>query len=230
MTNLNSICYDLISTIKGSARFSDDNTISISQIEYLVINNRSLLIRRDLTKGRAISDNITQILPCIPVIQVDSSECSCNVPSDCTILRTKDKMPTPIEIYNQDLITRVSGVDVQGRGWSIISYARASVSGLNSWTAKSPKAFFHNGYIYIINAPIVKYISVSLVAEDPREASVLSTCSGAPCYTNDMDFPISNYMLPLLKEMILKDLKIEVSVPSDFKGDERNKTEPQSNS
>ena len=229
MASLSEIIYDELTTIKGSGRFSDDNMIPIEQLEYLNINNRSYLIRQDQNKGRSLSDNITQVLPCVEVVSVSTSECPCNVEIDCTILRTKNRIPRPIELFQKDLITRVSGADMTGKGWSIISFARASVAGSNNLTSQTPKAFLHDGYVYILFAPAgIKYISISLVAEDPREAASFANCSGGVCYTNDMPFPISNYMIPLLKEMVLKDLKIEITVPVDYKGDEKSKGEPQS--
>lgn len=228
MATLNEIIYDTLGTIKGTGKFSDDNDIPIQQVEYIAINVRAFLIRQDQAKGRSISDNITQILPCVPVQVISTSQCPCYVPIDCTVVRTVNKIPKPIETQYSELITKVSGSEVTAVGWSIISFARASVSGTSKFTDKNPKAFFNNGYIYVINAPAgLEYISISLVQEDPRESANILNCSGTPCYSNDDRFPISNYMIPTLKELILKDLKIQIQAPIDYKGDEKNKSEPQ---
>ena len=226
-TSLNSFVYDVLSTIEGASRLSDDIEISNEQIEYLACNNRAFLIRQDQNKGRSLSDNVIQVLSCVEVIEVDASEC-CDIQTECHILRTKNRIPRPIEVHQKDLIVRVAGIDMLGKGWSIVPYARAIRSGISKHTKNTTRAFFHNGYVYIINAPVgIKKISISLVAEDPREAGQFANCSGNPCYTNDDSFPISNHMLPLLKDLVLKDLKIMVSVPSDQRGNESQKTQPQ---
>lgn len=227
MATLNEITFDILSTIKGSSRFSDDSTHTIEHIEFMICNIRAFLIRQDLNKGRSLSDNIIQVLPCVDVTQIDVSECPCSVSTDCTILRTTLQLPKSLELHQKDLITRVAGADVLGKGFSIIPYSRASTAGLNRQTSNSTKVFLHNRYLYLINPPNLKKISVSIVAEDPRDAGVFSTCSGIACYTNNSEFPISAHMIPTLKELVLKDLKIEIQVPQDTKGDEANKTQSQ---
>jgi len=228
MATLNEITYSTLETVKGSGRYSDDSQITIPHIEFIAINNRAFLIRNDQSKGRSLSDNIIQTLSCVPVTQIDVSLCPCRVSTDCTIMRTTNKIPRPLELHQKDLITKVSGVDVTSKGWSIISFSRASVAGTNKMTKDNTKVFFHNGYIYLLNPPAgLKYISIDMVAEDPREAAMVSNCAGEPCYTSDSRFPISNYMIPLLKEMILKELQIETQSPVDYKGDEKNNSNSQ---
>ena len=227
MPSLNELTFDTLSTIKGSTRFSDDSDHTIEHIEFIICNIRAFLIRQDLNKGRSLSDNIIQTLPCIDVQQIDVSECPCSINTDCTIMRTTLQIPKPIELHQKDLITRVAGADVLGKGLSIIPYSRVSTAGLNRQTANSTKVFLHNRYLYFINPPNLRKISVSLVLEDPRDASTFNTCSGAICYSNESEFPISAHMIPTLKELVLKDLKIEIQVPQDNRGDEANKTESQ---
>lgn len=226
MITLNQLIFDCLGTISASDRISDDSSISEEHIKFLILNNRVNLIKMDLQKGRSISDNITQILPCVNVIKADNSEC-CEISTNCNLLRTESKIPRPLELGQKDIFTRISGVDRTGIGFSIISYARASVAGTSKWTRNTPKAFFQNGYIYLMNPPNINKISVNSVFQDPTEAAAFSTCSGTLCYSDDSEFPISSWMIPALKELVLKDLKIQVSVPSDTTGDESQKTQSQ---
>ncbi len=227
MISLNTIIYDCLATIGGTDLLSDDSVLSNEHVAYLANNNRAFLLRQDANKGRSLSDNIIQVLPCVDVSQIDVSECPCTVSTDCTIMRTVSKLPKFIELYQKDLVTRVSGADLTGIGFSIIPYARASVAGTSKWTKSNTKVFLHNRYIYLINPPVLKKISISGVFEDPREASQFANCDGTPCYTDDDNYPISAHMVPTLKDLIMKDLKIQVSVPSDQRGDESQKTQPQ---
>lgn len=227
MTTLNQLVYDGLSTIQGTGRYSDDSLLSQEQVEFSYINGRAFLIRQDQNKGRSLSDNVTQTLPCVEFISVDASEC-CDTSTECTVMRSKNKIPRPIELHQRDLITRVSGNDIMGTSFPFMPYARFTRAGVSKWTKNNPKSTIKNGYIYIINPPLAfSKGSVSGVFEDPREVGQYFTCEGSPCYTNDMAFPISAHMIPLLKELVLKDLKIQISVPSDFKGDEEGKTESQ---
>jgi len=222
---LNEIAYDLLETVRGTTRLSDDDSISLELLQYWIINTRARLIREDLNKGRSLSENIVQTIPCIPVIEVSASEC-CDVPSDCKILRTANRIPRPIELTQKDLITRVAGTNISGKGFTIIPYARVQWAGSSRWTRNTTKAFYHNGYIYLINPPALTKIDVSEVAQDPREAAQFANCVGAPCYSDDDNFPLSSWMLPIMKDMILKnELRIAAEGISDTKNDEKSNPE-----
>lgn len=227
MASTNEVIFDILSTVEGAARISDDVNISNEHIRYLIINNRALILRNELNKGRSLSDNNKQTLSCVPVTQVDISSCPCSVPTDCTVYRTSSKIPAPLELYQKDYITRVSGVDITGPSFSFIPYARASRAGSSKWTKDSCKAFLHDGYIYLLNAPIVQKIMIQGVFEDFTAVGAFNTCAGTPCYTDDSRLPLSVNFIPLIKDLILKDLKIQISVPSDQKGDESQKVQPQ---
>lgn len=225
MSTLAEITYDLLETVRGTSRRSDDDSIPLELIQYYIISCRARLIREDQAKGRSLSENVVQTIPCIPLIQVSASEC-CDVNSDCTILRTINKIPRPIEILQKDLITRVSGTNISGKGYSIIPYTRVQWAGSSRWTNNIPKAFYHNGYIYLINSPVLSKLDISGVFEDPRDAAAFANCSGAPCYSDDDQFPISGWMLSIMKDMILKnELRIAAEGMSDTKNDE--KSDPQ---
>ncbi len=71
---LNEISYDLLETVRGTTRLSDDDSLSLELLQYWVINSRAKLIRDDLNKGRSLSENIVQTIPCIDVIEVSASE------------------------------------------------------------------------------------------------------------------------------------------------------------
>lgn len=225
MSTLSEITYDLIETIRGTSRRSDDDTISIELLQYYIISCRARLIREDQAKGRSLSENVVQNLVCTPIISVSSSEC-CDIPSSCTLQRTIRKIPRPIEILQKDLITRVAGTNMQSKGYTIIPFARVQWSGSSRWTKNTPKAFYHGGYIYLLNAPPLDKIDVSGVFEDPRDAASFANCTGAPCYSDDDQFPVSGWMLSIMKDMIIKgELRIAAEGMTDTKNDE--KSDPQ---
>jgi len=62
MITLEKLTYDILSTVAGTSRISDDIGIDEALIKYKIINTRALLIRQDATKGRSTSDNVEQIL------------------------------------------------------------------------------------------------------------------------------------------------------------------------
>ncbi len=222
MPTLNEMVYDVLETVYGG-KISDDSTVAEELVQYFYINNRAKLIREDQGKGRSLSNNIVQTLPCVPVIEVNASEC-CDIQGDCTMYRTEEPLPKFIELYQKDLITKASGVDIMSKGWNIIPYHRAIYAGASRWTKDTTKVFLKNSYLYIMNPPaVLSKISVSGVFEDPREAAQFANCAGEPCYNDDMQFPISAWMIPIIKDMILKnDMRIIAANMQDDRGNEKN--------
>ena len=222
---LNELAYDIMSNIEGTSRISDDSELSIDQVYFKIHTTRAMLIRQDQAKGRSLSDNIVQTLPCLEVMKVNASEC-CNITAPCELYRTKLQLPRAIETYQRDLIVRVGGVDITGPSWNYISLAHIPWAGISKWTKDSTKWFTKGGYIYIINPPAVAKISVSGVFEDPSDLTQYPTCTGQPCFSNDSnEYPLSSFMVPTLKQLVLEDLMRMRNSPEDSKGNEDPKVQ-----
>lgn len=229
MVTKRKLTYDILNTIRGGKQ-SDDDNISHRQIGFWVDNTRALLIRRDLDKGRTVNPDLVQTI-CEEVISVDAAECPC-LTAGCTVLRTKNKVPTALEISDKNLIMRVGPAVVGSTPFSFISYERAQFSNNNKYTKHIIKTFLHNGYIYLIGnsstLAFLKHISIDLVLEYPEEASSYSSCStGKPCYTDDSRYPIAAWMIEPLKEMVFNlNIKLAANSPSDNTNNAKHDVEP----
>lgn len=222
---LNELAYDIMSNVEGTSRISDDSELSIDQVYFKIHTTRAMLIRQDQAKGRSLSDNILQTLPCLNVIKVNASEC-CGITSPCELYRTELQLPRAIETYQRDLIVRVSGVDITGPSWNYVSLAHIPWAGVSKWTKDSTKWFVKDRYVYILNPPMVRKISVTGVFEDPTDLAAFPTCSGTPCFSNDNnEYPLSSFMVPTLKQLVLEDLMRMRGAPSDEKGNEEAKVQ-----
>ena len=230
MVTKRKLTYDILNIIRGGKQ-SDDENISHRQVGFWIDNTRALLIKRDLDKGRTINPDLVQTI-CAEVIQVDGAECGC-LTAGCTILRTKDKIPTSLEVHSKNMIMRVGPAVVGSTPFSFISYQKAQFSGNNKYTKNITKAFLHNGYIYLIGTSntlsFLKYISIDLVFEYPEEAANYSLCDtdSSPCYTDDSRYPIAAWMIEPLKEMVFNlNVKLAASSPTDNSGNADHDVEP----
>lgn len=224
-TTLNQLAYDLLTIIRGG-KLSQSELIELDQVKFWIKNTRATLIRQDQAKGRSISDNIMQTIPCLEVSLANTSEC-CEITGPCTILRTTLRIPKPLEIQQRDMIERVAGVDITKPGFTIVPYFRAIYHGNSRWSKGLKIAFYKNGYIYLMGAPAnMRKISVMEVLDDPTEARDYSTCSGESCYTDDSPYPISGWMVEIMKKMILDtNFRVAMTAPTDSLGDEHAKTD-----
>jgi len=221
MATLNEITYDVLNTLRGG-QVSDDELISLRQIQYWVHTIRAKLIREDIDKRRSMSDNVRQNLGCVPVEYVDLSLC-CGITTGCKGLRTV-VIPKTVESRHKDMITRVGPVQLGAKPYTLIPYERAAWVRYNTSSSVTPKAFLFDQRIHLIMPPdnevIVKYINVQGVFEDPTDVKQFSTCEGQPCYSDDDEYPISAWMLPALKQLVLElHARVAMAPPTDSTGD-----------
>lgn len=221
---LNELAYDILSNIEGTSRISDDSELSIDQVYFKIATVRAMLIRQDQSKGRSLSDNVLQTLPCLDISKVNASEC-CGINAPCDIYRTNIQIPRPLELYQKDLISRVAGVDITGPSWNQVSLAQVQWAGISKWTKGTVKWFVKDRYIYVLNNPGVKKIAVTGVFEDPMDLTNIPSCSNLSCYSPDNEYPISAYMVPQLKQLVLEDLMKMRQSGEDKEGDGDSKVQ-----
>jgi len=63
-----------------------------------------------------------------------------------------------------------------------------------------------------------KYAYLEGIFEDPEQLANINDCNGNQCYSDDMEFPIDQWMIDVIKEQIFKSLNIN----SNVKGDNQN--------
>lgn len=220
MITLNQLSYDLINIVRGGIS-SDDELISQRQIKFWIHNTRAQLITQDISKHRAIPDNIIQDLGCINVSATDASLC-CNVQTGCTVTRTDVPIPNLIATSTRELLTRVGPVDITASPYTIVPYQRAAWLGSGAWTKKFYFAYLYKNYIFIVGpkSDYFKKINIQGVFENPTDVSIYNNCSGMPCYTDDSEYPIKISHIETMKQMILQNnFRIESLAPTDVTGD-----------
>jgi hypothetical protein len=224
MATLNEIAYDILTTAKPY--LSDDTRVTIDHVKYWIRVQRALLIRNELNKFRTIDEDIKQTL-CIDVVNVDRSEC-CDIPLGCNIVRTTEKIPTTIELHTRPAITRVASVDMIDKPFTFVDRNRVPYVGSGKFDNKLIYAFLHNGYIYIYSKNILvnglSKIIVEGVFENPEDLSQFNNCISEEdkCYSDDMRYPVKEWMIPYMKDYVLKS-NLAIAIESEIKtGDTQN--------
>lgn len=203
MTTQNQLIYDLRNILRGGSLVSDDDPISDRQLAFWIAAARAQLIRQQLDRGQTLSENVTQSLPCVSVIQVEAST-NPDIVSGCSIVRTALRIPNTIEAKEEDMLLRVSSPKLGTIPYAVHPFATMPYTEYNKFGKKVVKAFYKEGYIYIQNAPVLlDSIYISGVFEDPQELAEFNDCSDAPCFSPDSRYPISNQMLDTLKRLII---------------------------
>lgn len=132
--------------------------------------------------------------------QVDSFD-TCFTSSGCTILRTINKVATPVR-YKSDVpfsfVGTPDGVPILYSRRSEIRYRKYL-----KYIGKSMSYTYDDGYIYVFGNTRIKQIKIQDIFLNPEEAvTVCSTNSN--CVTDDTEFPIPTDMIYSIIQEILK--------------------------
>ena len=204
MSTLNELAYNVLSSVRP--HLSDDEDISLEKIKFDILSERATLIRNELNKNRTIDDSILTYLDCEELVDADRSSCP-ELPLECYIKRTKNKIPNAIELHNGRAVQRISNFDILGEQYNLVEYNHAVHAGNRRFNKETVYAFFRDGYIYFKSGSdlnrFLKRINISLVLEDPTVE-----LNGESCYDPTTPFPMNKwmetYVLNKLKEIYLK--------------------------
>ena len=225
MNTLNDIVYSILTSVKP--HLTDDEDLTFEKIAYDVRNKRSVFIRNEYNKNRSVDSIFVQDLGCVPVTKVDAAEC-CDFDSGCKIVRTTEKIPTPIATHRKPLIQRVGPVNKLQRSYNIVTYKEAINSGNGAYNHKEIYTYFHNGYIYLVskneNVYMLKYINIQGVFENPEDVSRYNLCdSDTPCYDDNSAYPLPNWMEEYIKTALKEEyIKVDIVMPKDLANDSKN--------
>jgi hypothetical protein len=197
----------LVSDVRSVHKIlSTDSLITDRAIASEIRNNSLLLIKRETNLRKLwATDTLFTTIPCLEMIEVPISEC-CNYVDDCTIARTKLKLPRISEGNYQYVIQGVYSINAlggQGKKLKEITVNRY-INLLKLPIIKKEEYFWiTNGYLYV-NNPMVRSIRfVALFEEDVENEILYPECGcGTPEYTLeeicknplDKEFPLPGYL------------------------------------
>lgn len=209
----------LVSDVRSVHKIlSTDSLITDRAIASEIRNNSLLLIKRETNLRKLwATDTLFTTIPCLEMVEVPISEC-CNYVDDCTVARTKLKLPRISEGNYQYVIQGVYSINAlggQGKKLKEISINRY-LNLLKLPIIKKEEYFWiTNGYLYV-NNPMIKSIRfVALFEEDVENEIMYPECGcGTPEYTLeeicknplDKEFPLPGYLEQQALELTSKKL------------------------
>ena len=156
----------------------------IERIKDLIINERAMLIHREVDKY-GINDMYVQ--PYSPdLILVNASEIS-GFPSEKQFLRTQNKIPTPIRYQSDSPFVFVGTVDRR----VVFRYTKPYIHDYLKYLkyiGLGIAYYYINNYIYIPNNIKLEKINVDAIY---NSLDVSVTDGTGICYFDDMEFPLS---------------------------------------
>lgn len=216
------LTYDVREAIK---QLQNDSDISNSYIMYLWDLKRAKYLRNDLNNlQKTIDDSITQTL-CLELEEVSINECD-QFEYDCgTIIRTKNKIPKPIELHLKSAIVNVKPTNRLSVPFSFISKEKALFSKHSPFN-KGIYAFLDNDmHIYLVSeldtVKLIDCITVKGIFENPVSLQNYNTCCGCEtkqsCYDElTTDYPLQSHHIDNIRLEIIKTLIDTLKVNEDM--------------
>lgn len=212
---------EAISRIRSSIKaIKEDSFLTDRTIYFSISKYAKTLIKREDNQFKLMKmSQIFKILPYVELIDVDKVEAGClGVYSQCFFKRSKEKLPSILDGMFGPIIRNVSSIDgtiemfrTDPRTWSSIT---------KSTTFKYNTRFyfwFLNGYIY---CPNIDWEAIKIEAIFENAIDVCETKDCALIQEQSINIP--EYLFSEIEQLVIKDLTLTLSIPSDSSDDSQN--------
>lgn len=208
---------------EGVRQYTDDSDISDRYIMYLFNLKRSKYLRNDLNNlQKTIDQSVLQQL-CLELEEVSANECG--ITEDCgTIMRTKKKLPSPLELHLKSAIVHIRPTNRIAVPFNFVNKERAIFSKYSAFSQSIYAFLDTDDYIYLVSesnaVKLIECISVSAIFEDPLLLKDYINCCGCqipkPCYDPlTTEYPLQAHHVDNITEEIIKMLVRRLQIPED---------------
>lgn len=194
MATLNSLAYQVASSFDRDTDF-----LFIERIKDLIINVRSTFIHRELDKYGV---NEQYIQPYIAELEEVNASETTYITSKLTILRTTNKIPTPIRYQSDVPFIFVGSVDRTIPFRYIKPYIMKFTISLR-FIGQGITYFYTNGYVYIFNNTKLTRVLIEAPYNSLDVTQTYDDPTGI-CYIDDMEFPLAGDMLTSVIEEVVR--------------------------
>ncbi len=197
----------LVSDVRSIHKLLSTDSLCTDRAILSEIRNNSLFLIKRETNLRKLwaTDTLFTTIPCLELCEVLLSEC-CNYVDDCTIARSKEKLPQISEGNYQYVIQGVYSINALGEKG--IKFKETSINRFINLLKlpiikKETYYWISNGYLYLSNPLLQAVRFVAFFEEDvPNSILYPEDCDCGKQYTVDdlcinpldKEFPIPGYL------------------------------------
>ena len=175
----------LVSDVRSVHKLlSSDNLITDRVIASEIRNNTNLLVKRETNLRKLwATGTLFTTLPCLEMVEVPLSEC-CDYVDECTIARSKFKLPRIAEGNYQYVIQGVYSINAMGgKGTKFKEITVNRYTNLLKLPIIKKESYFWiiNDYLYVTN-PLLQKVRISAFFEEdvPNEVMFPECDCGSP--------------------------------------------------
>jgi hypothetical protein len=214
---------DVVSRLRSQIKgIKQDAFITDRMIYTFVLKTAKFLMKREDSKNKLLSfSSVIQTMDYVELISVDRVEACCTgISSDCTIKRTKNKLPIFLQGYFGPLIRTISSLDGSEEMQPIIPSSYNNIVKSKSFKYNKTKYFWYlNDYLYF---PDLEWDAVRIEGIFEDDISEW-TCEADSCVVRqNQSFNVPDYLLAELEIQVFKDFMGLYQIPADPGNDKQN--------
>lgn len=214
-----------ISRVRGIIKATSEDAFITDYFIYGIIVKYAKMVLKEKQDERKLmrQDDLFEFLPFVDLIEVDKIEAECApIRSNCTILRTKDKLPGVFNGTKGPLIRKVYSID---GGYEFHKTSPATfISIANSPNYKYDKNeyyWYKNGHLYFPDSE-TEAIMVEALWEDVLNGYCTLNPDDQCSLMQDRPFPMPDYLFARVEQMAEQEFSTPMRVPQDGADDGQN--------
>lgn len=214
---------DILSRIRTQVKAVRQDALLTDRVIYsFILKHAKWLMKREDSKNRILGfSGVAQTMDYVELIEVDKVEACCTgLSSDCTIKRTKEKMPVFMQGYYGPLIRTVASLDGSEELQPTNPSTYLAMSRSKNFRYNKTKYFWYlDDYLYF---PNLDWDAVRIEGVFEDDISMF-TCEEDSCMVrSDQSFNVPDYLYGELEAQVFKDLAGMVQLPTDMPNDKQN--------
>lgn len=219
MTTIGETISRVRNTIKG---VKEDAFLTDRFLYSLIIKYGNLAVRKLDNEAKLLRiQSLFEVLPVVELVEVSKIEAQCaGIKTDCTIMRTKEHIPEPLEGAEGPLIRAVTSVDGSIILTSTFPTTYALMTGQSTFKYNRTQYYWYlEGHLYFPN------IEWEAVRVDGifTESTAKYHCDGDQCKARQDDrLAIPDFVFAEVEQQVLKDLGFMLQTPTETQDDKMN--------
>jgi hypothetical protein len=215
---------EVISRIRNQLKaVKQDPFLTDRYIYSLISKHAHWLMKREDSKNKLMRfSSVIQTLGNIELIEIDKVEACCsNAKSNCTIKRTKEKLPAFMQGYYGPLIRAVSSLDGSQLVKATNPSTYVSMTHTTSFRYNKTKYFWYlNDYLYF---PDLEWDAVKIEGIFEDDITSFNCDPNDDCTVRqDQLFNVPDYLHGEIESNVIKDFGLTLQIPGDTTSDKQH--------
>jgi len=215
-----------VSRVRNSMKAVKEDAFVTDRYLWSVITKYAkLFIKRQDNQDKLLRfKSFWKTLPCVELTEVDKIEACCGITSGCTIMRTKDKLPTPFEGPFGPMFRTVSSVDVSQEIYPTEPGTYSSMSKTTTFKYNKSKYYWWlNGYMYFPNIPWDAIRIEGVFEDDINQFACDGKDAAGECtLKQDQETNIPDDLFAEIEKQVLAEILPQTQLPPDNTDNKQN--------